>query len=172
MRPLKLDEGIFQAIEYITPENAVFARTEGGFASMTYNGTLYARIAVYRSFPHSMPTQFLSVRDTDAKELGVIRDIDEFDSQTVSILEEQMMLRYYCPLITKVIKIKEEYGYVYWEAETDAGRVRFTCKSEHGALIMLGEDRLLIVDIDGNRFEIPDMKKLSPKDMRELEMVI
>lgn len=163
---------IFEAIDYLTPKDTCFARTAGGFASMTSKGELHPRVTVYRSFPHSMPEQFLSVRDTDGKEIGVIRDINDFDGQTAALLEEQISLRYYCPTITRVIKLKEEYGYVYWEAETDAGRVRFTCKSEHGSLVSLGDDRLLIIDVDGNRFEIPDMKALSPKDIRELEMVV
>ena len=39
-------------INYITGDNAVFEKTEGGFLSMSFNGEFYPRVQPYRAFPY------------------------------------------------------------------------------------------------------------------------
>ena len=41
-----------------------------------------------------------------------------------------------------------------------------------GSVYAIGEGRYLVNDIDGNRFEIPDVKQLTAKELRELDLFI
>ncbi len=162
------------SIRAITAENAVFARTAGGFVRMTYQGKDYPRIAVHRCFPHSDPTVYISIREPegDGKEIGLIEDLKKLPKDTQAMLEEQMELRYFTPKIQKIHSIKEEYGYSYWDVTTDKGRCRFTVRMGGGTVYAIGKNRYLVNDLDGNRFEIPDLYALTPREIKKLDLFI
>ena len=89
------------AMHVITADNAVFTRTEGGFVALDYADKHYARVAIHRCFPHSDPTHYISVResDNDGKEIGLIEDLAALSQDTQCMLLEQMELRYFSPKI-------------------------------------------------------------------------
>lgn len=99
----------------------------------------------------------------------MIRYLDVFPQSTASIIERQLKIRYFTPEITKVIAVSEEFGYSYWEVETTAGRSRFTVRNGSGSVKFAAENRLLIIDVDGNRFVIPHVDQLSDKEYRMIE---
>lgn len=113
---------------------------------------------------------YLSVRTAENEEIGMIRSLDEFPKETQELLEEQVQLRYFAPEITKVLSVKEEFGYSYWEAETSSGLCRFTVRSGGGNVKLMTPNRLLVVDVDGNRFIIPELDRLSDKEYRMIEV--
>lgn len=162
------------SIKSITAENAAFARTAGGFVRMTYMGKEYPRIAVHRCFPHSDPDLFISIREPegDGKEIGLIEDLTALPEETQAMLREQMDLRYFAPKIRKIHAIKEEYGYSYWDVTTDKGRCRFTVRMGGGTVYAIGSNRYLVNDLDGNRFEIPDLYALTPREIKKLDLFI
>lgn len=167
------------AIKPITADNAVFTRTEGGFVQLclTLPGgetKTYARVAVHRCFPHSDPEHYISIREPegDGREIGLIEDLAALPEDTQEMLREQMALRYFSPKITRVRSIKEEYGYSYWDVETDRGACRFTVRMGGGSVYAIGANRYLVTDLDGNRFEIPDLYKLTPREIKQLDLFI
>lgn len=158
----------------INKDNAVFERTEGGFVRLTYDGKSYSRIKVVRLFPFTDPDKFLSIRDMgDAeKEIGVIEDLNNMSTDTKVMLNEQLDLYYFTPIITKVISIKDEYGYAYFHVDTDHGECKFTINMGANAVTKLTSERLFITDVDGNRFEIPNVLKLTIKEQRKLDLFL
>ena len=162
------------AIKPITGDNAVFTRTEGGFVRMEYEGKTYSRVAVHRCFPFSDPERYISIREPegDGREIGLILKLEDLPADTQEILREQMQLRYFVPKIRKIKDIKEEYGYSYWDVETDRGVCRFTVRMGGGCVYLIGKDRYLVNDLDGNRFEIPDLYKLTPREIKQLDLFI
>ena len=162
------------AIKPITRDNAIFQRTEGGFVSLDYGERHYPRVAVHRCFPFSDPSRYISIRepDNDGREIGLILDLKDLSEETQSILEEQMALRYFTPHILQVRDIKEEYGYSYWEVVTDKGACRFTVRMGAGSVYPIGPNRYLVNDLDGNRFEIPDLYRLTPREIKKLDLFI
>ncbi len=162
------------AIKPITRDNAIFQRTEGGFVSLDYGERHYPRVAVHRCFPFSDPSRYISIRepDNDGREIGLILDLKDLSEETQSILEEQMSLRYFTPHILQIRDIKEEYGYSYWEVVTDKGACRFTVRMGAGSVYPIGPNRYLVNDLDGNRFEIPDLYRLTPREIKKLDLFI
>ncbi len=158
----------------ITAENAVFSRTKGGFVSMQYSDKTYSRVAIHRCFPHSDPTHYISVREAenDGKEIGLIEDLSSLPQDVQDMLNEQMELRYFSPKILKIHDIKAEYGYSYWDVTTDRGRCRFTARIGGGSVYSIGKDRYLVNDLDGNRFEIPDLNVLTAKEAKKIDLFI
>lgn len=162
-------------LRYITKDNAVFERTEGGFVSMKIEEEYYPRIQVYHAFPFTDRNSYISIREPDekAKEIGIIRDFNkDVTKQTREMLEEQLRLRYFTPIIEKIINIKDEYGFAYFDVLTDHGACRFTIHMGGGSVVNLSDTRLMITDLDGNRFEIPDVTRLTAPELKKLDLFL
>jgi hypothetical protein len=157
-------------IKYLLPDNTTFTKTEGNMLAVKVDGEEHPSVYVHCSFPHKDKRIYLSVRTIENKEIGVVRSLDDFSKETADLLEEQVNIRYFAPEITKVVKVKEEFGYSYWEAETTAGLCRFTVRGGGGNVKLVSDHRLLITDVDGNRFIIARVDQLSDKEYRMVEM--
>lgn len=161
--------GEYSPIRYLHAHNATFIRTPGGFLSLATEGEeKYPRVNLHRAFPYSGNKEFISVRDPEGKEIGMIRNMEDFSPETVTILEEQLDRRYFAPEIARINSIREEFGYSYWQVVTDAGECRFTVRGGQN-ITTLENHRVIIVDVDGNRFEIPDLQELDEKSKKKLE---
>ncbi|NLY69101.1 MAG: DUF1854 domain-containing protein [Clostridiales bacterium] len=168
----------------LTPENAIFTRSQGGLISLTLKhddgkeDEFFERVIVLRAFPITNPEEFISVREPDTKakgkgqEIGMIRRLSDFDEETVRLIREELNRRYFSPVIKKIYSVKEKFGYSYWESDTTAGRVTFILNNPFSNIRVLEDGRIFINDIDGNSFEIPDPKKLDPASYRKIEMYL
>lgn len=161
-------------IRFLTDENAVFTRTEGGFLSLKLADKEYERVGVYLTFPLTNPEEFISIRETDekAKEIGMIRSLKEMSREVQEMISEQVRLRYFMPVIRKVMDVKDEYGYAYWHVMTDFGVCRFTTHMGGDAVVNIGDARYQITDIDGNRYELPDLYALTVMERKKLDLFI
>lgn len=161
-------------LRYLTEQNAKFARTKGGFVSLTMDGKTWDRVQVIRLFPFTEPDKFISIRTVEerSKEIGVIADLKQVNKETRRMLTEQLNLHYFTPIIRKIIDIKDEYGYAYFHVMTDRGECKFTINMGGNAVVRLSDTRLLIMDLDENRFEIPDVLQLTVKEQRKLDLFL
>lgn len=159
---------------YLDRKNAKFSATEGGFVSLKVGDEEYPRVQVVRMFPFTDPDHFISIRTSDevSKEIGIIKNIGDVSKETAALLEAQMNLRYFTPVITKILNIKDEYGYAYFDVVTDRGTCRFTIRMGGSAVVHLSETRILISDVDENRFEIPDVMALTPGERKKLDLFL
>lgn len=171
---LKRESEELLEMRLLTKENAKFSRTDGGFVSLKFGEKEYARVGVYLTFPLTEPEEYISIREADekAKEIGLIEKLSQLDKDQQEMIREQIKLRYFMPTITKVLDIKDEYGYAYWNVTTSFGACRFTTRMSGDAVINLGESRMLVTDIDGNRYEIPDFYQLSVAERKKLDLFI
>lgn len=171
---LKKESEELLQMRFLTKENAVFSRTEGGFIALKTADKEYTRVGVYLTFPLTNPEEFISIREADekAKEIGMIEKLSILPREQQEMIREQVRLRYFMPVITKVLDIKDEYGHAYWHVLTDFGACRFTTQMSGDAVISLSDSRLLVTDIDGNRYEIPDFYQLSVMERKKLDLFI
>lgn len=167
----------------LTPENAWFSQSVGGLISLKIINAEgveeeFERIVLRRSFPISAPDEFLSVREPDSRikgrgsEIGMIRNINIFDKDTVALLNAELDLRYFTPTITKIVSAKEKFGYNYWDVETTAGNVSMVLNNPFSNIRALEDGRIFIADMDGNCFIIPDPKKLDRQSYKYIEIYI
>ena len=161
-------------MRFLTGENAQFDRTAGGFVSLKTKEKEYDRVGVYLTFPLTNPEEFISIREADekAKEIGMIEKLSQLPKEQQEMLREQIKLRYFMPAITKVMDVRDEYGHAYWNVMTTFGACRFTTQMSGDAVIHLSDSRLLVTDIDGNRYEIPDFYQLSVIERKKLDLFI
>ena len=171
---MKAESADLLELRYLTKENAKFERTPGGFVKLTYKDTTYDRVGVYRTFPVTLPDEFISIREANekAREIGVIEKLSALDPEQAKMLKEQLDLRYFTPEITKIFDIKTEYGYGYFHVMTTYGECRFTIHNGGSSVVSLTDTRIVINDLDGNRFEVPDIMKLTVAERKKLDLFI
>lgn len=174
MKQMEAEVEEMTALRYLNKENAVFSRTEGGFVSLESGGKTWDRVKVIRLFPFTEPEKFISIRTVEerSREIGVIADMNDVDSGTREMLEEQLNLHYFTPVIQKILDIKDEYGYAYFHVMTDRGECRFTIQMGGNAVVHLSDTRLLITDLDENRFEIRNIEELTVREQRKLDLFL
>ena len=162
------------AVNKLVPDNAAFRETAGGFLTLKYEGEDKGQVNVICTFPFTAPDEYLSVRTADDKgeEIGIIENINDFDKGTVSLIKKQLEIRYFMPEIIKVYSVKEEYGHTYWSVLTNKGKHKFTSPSGSSGSVIRKENRVIIKDSDQNRYEIPDITKLSAKEMKKLDLYL
>ena len=158
---------------YITPEDR-FERTEGGFVDLYCKGELHKSVKVVRLFPFTDADKYISIREGDekAREIGIIEDISTMSAETQKILKEQLALNYFTPVIQKIYSIKDELGYAYFHVLTDKGECKFAINMASNAVTKLSDDRLVITDLDENRFEVRDVNALTMKEKRKLDLFL
>ena len=164
------------AVRLLAPAALRFAATGGGFLALTVTGgertEHYPRINAYRTFPLSAADRYLSLRDADGNEIGILESLADLPREQAALLHQELERRYFTPVIERVRSVKEEFGYSYWLVDTDAGQRRFTVQSGKNNVTVVGERRLLIVDVDGNRFFVDDYNRLERGVLRVLETLL
>ena len=167
----------------LTPDNCRFFRSEGGLISMELTipdkeAETFERIVVLRSFPISNPDEYISIREPSTRrrgngsEIGLIRDMRDFDEATVKLLNEELDRRYFTPELLKIYSLKEKFGYLYCEAETSAGRITFVLNNPYSNFRTLEDHRVLISDIDGNAFMIRDPEHFDKASLKKIEIYL
>lgn len=163
-------------IRELNSSNSDFS-VKNGFLSMelTFDGEkkVFDRVFLHRIFPLEMLWEYVSVLDEHSKELGIIRKISDFDDNTRALLETELERKYYTPKIKTILSQKERYGFSYWKVKTDDGReVNFTMQDTFSNILRVGEDKAILLDVDGNRFEIVSIKSLDRKSYKKIEIYL
>lgn len=167
----------------LNTNNAWFSLSPGGLISLKIINAegeeeFFERVVIRRSFPVTAPNEFLSVREPDTRakgrgsEIGMIRNLADFDKATVELINAELAVRYFTPEIKRIISAKEKFGYNYWEAETSAGSVSIVLNNPFSNIRILEDGRIYVSDMDGNCFIIPDPKKLDRQSYKYLEIYI
>jgi hypothetical protein len=162
------DEGVAEHI--LDPTKVRLWRTEAGKIRMEIEGdrsVLHVNIA--RAFPVSHPEHYIGFRDEDDKDVGMVVEPGKLDPKTRKIVDEQLRKRYFVPVITRIHSIKEEYGVGHWIVETDRGHREFVVRGMRDSIWEVGEQRLIIIDADNNRYDIPDYTELDYRSYRLIE---
>ena len=164
-------------VNYLEDKDVAFIRTEGGFVSLKYKDKEYSRVTLQRAFPLPKPAEYISVREIcenrePGEEIGIIKNINDLSGDNFICVEQELNIRYFTPTITKINKLKDERGYIYIEAETTSGDKKIIANNSSSGFVRLSAKRVLIVDTDGNRYDIPDMFALDKKSLHNLEVVV
>lgn len=162
-------------IKFLTPSEASFYQN-GDFVGAKIKEEdgekTYERVFLHRTFPFEMPDCYISVQNADSDEIGMIRALSDFDTETVEILSGELQRKYYTPKITKILSLKETRGYSYWKVMSDAGEISFTLQDTQRSISKVGEDRAFITDICGSRYEIPSLTDFDRKSLHKLEIYL
>ncbi len=133
----------------------------------------YDRVFLHRAFPFHLKWEYISVLDKDSNEIGVIFTIDDFADKAKELLKTELCRKYYEPIIKTIISLKERYGFSYWNVVTsDEREVSFTMQDTFRNIVRVGEDKAILLDVDGNRFVIESISGLDRKSHKKIEIYL
>ncbi len=120
----------------------------------------YRKVSVLRAFPLSEPNRFFSVRDGGNKEVGMIVDPAGLSEENLKLVREELARRYLVPAVKRILTAKERFGTVDWEMETDRGVCKLTTRNLRENVQRPAPGRILLSDVDGNRYDIRNIDEL------------
>ena len=123
------------------------------------------------AFPLSLK-QFVSILDAKDKEFCLIENPEELDEKSREILFAALEGYYRVYRIRSVRDYRSERRTSFWTVETDHGIREFVMRWELDSVLLPSEHEILIIDIDGNRFYIPDFRELDEDSKRVFELLL
>jgi hypothetical protein len=146
-------------LRQLDPKTLRFSR-HGAWVRLELDDITHRTVTIARIFPLTEPNRFLSIRDSANAEIGVLTDPDALDAASRECVLAELHRRYLCPRILRIVKITERFGTVDWSIKTDRGPRQFATRDLRENVVRLAGGRFLISDIEGNRFDVPDIHQL------------
>lgn len=161
--------GSTQPVGIFTPPERLRVRRNGrGDLEAELEGKITSEVRVARCFPWSMQGQLISLRDKDGKEIALLERLDGLDEASRAEIERELRDRVFVPKITRITSHKAEFDIISISALTDRGEAQFQIRSRDDVSI-LSNRRALFRDVDGNMYEIEDVRTLDKASQRHLE---
>lgn len=161
---------------WLSPAEAVLRRARDGVLEAALDGEVYRGVVAVRCLPVAHPAEFISLRvlraDGAERELGLVRSLDLWPAGPREYLERALARRYFVQTIRRVHEIVLEGNYLEFHVTTDLGPQRFTMRWEPASAPDHGERGRLLFDTDENRYVIPDIDALSPRERRMLSRYV
>jgi len=153
---------------------AEFYTADGGFAGLKYKGEDYKHIVLRRIMPIDQPMHYVSVADHDNKEIAILKAVADLAPAQREIVERELDNRYYSPQVLDVMSVKDKLGYVYMEMRLrnkQGKEYDKSCavKDVSRNIRMLSSNSIIIFDVDGNRYVVPDLGALNKQSLRRLD---
>jgi hypothetical protein len=160
-------------LEYLNPAKLTLSKHGDVLRVTIHDDRSYLKVYAVRAFPLTHPHEFIGLQDAvTGREIGILRNLREMSNEARQLVLESLDSRYFVPKISRIIEAKREFGTVYWNVETDRGPRKFMMRGIRDSLHEIEPGRYLVVDIDGNRFEIPHLERLDARSQRNWDRLI
>jgi hypothetical protein len=159
--------------EHVDPAHIVLLREPAWKLRMTIEGDRsYIRVKVARAAPLTEPDRYICFLDIKDDAIYIVKELDELTEANRGIVLEELERRYLTSYIERINHLKNEYGVSYWDVDTDRGHREFVAKNIAENAQWLGEGRLFLLDVDGNRFEIRNIQSLDKRSRGFVDLVL
>jgi len=123
--------------------------------------------------PLSRPGQYLALLDGKDKEIALLVEPKEkLDAASWQAVQDELRVRYLTAVVQSVSSARQEFGATYWSVQSDRGPRDFVTQNLQENAQWLGDDHLLLIDVDGNRFEIPSVRALDERSRHMVENIL
>ena len=129
------------------------------------------KVRIRRAFPWSKPDEFISIRNSEGKELLLLETLAGVAPSVRETIERQLGDTIFIPTITRVDKIDVTFGFQQWHVQTDRGPAEFRVQ-EREDIRFLPDGRFRIKDADGTVYEMVNLSQLDEASRRAVEALI
>ncbi len=112
--------------------------------------------------PLTHPNAYLALMNGKGEEITVVQNPQDLPSASWGAIERELQQRYLTATVARILHARQEYGATYWTVATDRGQRDFVTQSLQENAQWITDTHLLLLDVDGNRFEIPNVTLLDP----------
>jgi hypothetical protein len=151
-------------VAYLNPADAHFSRQGDTISLRLADGRTFPRVVLRNCFPMDRDSRYLSVRDAtteDHDEIGIIEDYAALAEEDRRAVETEVALFYFVPKIVRIRSLKNEFGFIYWEVDSDKGPLEFVMRDNVIHYVRpVGPNHYIIIDVNMARYEITDLTAL------------
>jgi hypothetical protein len=160
------DEKPIDEITYIAPGTAF--RLEGHRLRLRA-GEAWTPVTLAPLFPLSEPECWIAVLDADGKEVGILTDLHGLDHAGAAAVREELRRRDLVPRLEKITSARDRFGMTEFAVESDRGPLTIVVRHPQENIQQPLPGYFTLIDVDNNRFDIPDITRLDPESRRMLE---
>jgi hypothetical protein len=159
----ELDAVMTQAPTFTLARNAF-----GRLVFTSADGDTHEEVIPVRAFPIAAPDEGLSIVSSEGHELAWIDRLSTLPAQTRALLEEELAIREFAPVIRAIQAVSTFSTPSTWTVDTDRGPTAFVLKSEDD-IRRLAHGKLLITGGHGVNFIVQDRMALDKHSRKLLE---
>jgi ATP-binding cassette subfamily B protein len=130
--------------------------------------SVYRGVFAVNLFPATSPNDYISLRvwtrDGEQQEIGILRNLEAWPLEAQMLVRHALERRYFLQTIEGVDDIRLELGHLHCEVRTPHGPRRFTMRWSQSQVQDFGDRGKMLLDLDDNRFLVPDVQALPPKE--------
>ncbi|MBQ3023093.1 MAG: DUF1854 domain-containing protein [Clostridia bacterium] len=167
-----------EKINFINVDDLEFYTSDTSLLFLRYKGEDLGRVSIIRMFPFKYEEEYIVIRQENysrfdkENEIGILRAVNELPESQAKLVFEELKKRYFIPEIISVSEVKEEFGSATWKTVTTAGERDFTMTDLGTNVRSLANNKVMLTDVYGNRYYIPDITKMDDKTQKVLEIWI
>jgi hypothetical protein len=156
-------------LRFLDPAVVHFRRKATRFEFREDGEAGWREVSLVRLFPLREPDRWVSVIDTDGREIGIIKQIAALSRDDIARVREEFHQSYLIPQIRRILACRRRGDAVEWTVGTNRGRQKFLTRGHREQIRDPSPSRLSLIDIEGNRYDIPSIDTLDPESRRRLE---
>jgi hypothetical protein len=122
--------------------------------------------------PLSHPNAYLTLLDGKGEEIVMIADPKALPSESRAAVEEELRRRYLTATVLAITQARVEYGATYWSVVTNRGPRDFVTQNLQENAMWLSPHHLMLLDVDGNRFELLDTRTLDARSVDFIRTIL
>ena len=152
--------------------NIRLRREPDGSLFLSVGGVDKGPVRLLRAAPLSDLDHYISFVDANGDEVAMIADLAHVADDVRALVTEELDRTYATLTIERVNSARVESGVAYLNVETSGAASRdVIVQGAHERVRQFGH-RLLMSDVDDNRFQIPDVRRLDARSAKLLERVL
>lgn len=117
----------------------------------------WKQVDISPCFPKTLPQKYLSVRNSDGKEIKLIEDLEDLDLVNRKTLEDFLRFKMFNFEITGIYKVEEEFGVRHFEVKTGQGDRLFQTELDAWPTVT-PNNQVQIKDIYGDNYTIKNLE--------------
>jgi ATP-binding cassette subfamily B protein len=149
---------------WLEPAEAVFSVDDNSLLDLDLGGRTICGVYAVRAFPASYSDEYLSIRYIDENghdvELGLIRSLGNWPEQAQKLIRRWLNRRYLLRMVTGVVSVRDDNGFINCTAETEDGEVKFVVQNSPHSIKRFGYNGRLLTDVDDNHYLVGDIDSL------------
>ncbi len=167
-------------VRFLTPDVCrIHLGTHDALHVTVKNDRIYGGVYAAYVFPVTHPNEYISLvhstgtrKDRKETEIGIIRNLNEFPPEDAELVRQALARRYFVHNITRIRHIGWKYGFLSLDVDTDKGPISFLMQWQHDRAVDYGRHGKVLLDVDENRYLIPDLDKLPDRERQEFQRYI
>jgi hypothetical protein len=123
--------------------------------------------------PLTRPNAYLCLLDGKNEPVAMFADPkQELSDASFQAIQEELRRRDLTARVSAVTGARQEFGATYWSVETDRGPRDFVSQNLSESALWFGENHVLLMDVEGNRFEIVDLEQLDSRSRALVDSIL